>query len=193
MHKTGRYLELIWAGVVMLTLGTGLYIILDAGSSIGAIAGVQVIGGIGAGLLFQPPMVALQANTAQHDIATATATATFGFVRELAAAISVVLGGVVFQNSMEGRASNLRLTGASTALVERFSGAAAAANSLLVKDVADAAVRRVVEDSYASSLHNMWIMYTCMGGLGLAAAAFISRRKLSRDHVETKTGLRETG
>lgn len=80
-HKTGRYLELIWAGIVVLTLGTGLYIILDAGSSVGVIVAVQIIGGIGAGFLFQPPMVALQANTPQDDMPTATAT--FGFVRDL--------------------------------------------------------------------------------------------------------------
>lgn len=188
MHKTGRYLELIWAGAAFLVLGAGLYILLDVNTSTGVIIGIQLIGGTGAGLLFQPPMVALQANTKQDDIATASAA--YSFVREIAEACSIVLGGVVFQNGMSKRVINFHAAGASAAVTERFAGAEAAANSLDVKHIADQGVRRVAEASYAYAMRNMWILYTAMAGLGLFAAAIIKRWSLNKDHTETKTGLK---
>lgn len=58
IHQTGRYLELIRCGMVLLTIGTGLYIYLGATSSIAKIVGFQIIAGLGAGMLFEPPLIA---------------------------------------------------------------------------------------------------------------------------------------
>lgn len=190
MHWTGRYRGLIWTGIVLITLGTGLYILLDADSSVGVTVGLQFISGTGAGLLFQPPMIALQANVHPDDVATATAT--FGFLRELASAISIVLGGVIFQNGMKTRAPSLRAAGASPSQVDRFSGAEAAANTLLVKSIENDVVRRAVEEAYAYAVRNMWILYASVGAVGVVVSVFISRKALSKDHTETKTGLKST-
>ena len=51
IHQVGRYIELIWVGVILLTIGNGLYIHLDATSSIGIIAAFEIISGLGVGLL----------------------------------------------------------------------------------------------------------------------------------------------
>src|ERR1700749_222303 len=50
-HQVGRYIELIWAGVVLLTIGNGLYIHLTATTPIGIIATFEIISGLGVGLL----------------------------------------------------------------------------------------------------------------------------------------------
>jgi hypothetical protein len=105
IHRTGRYLELIWLGLVLLTIGNGLYINLDVTSSIAEIVGYQILSGFGAGFLFQTPIIAIQAMVSQED--TATATATLGFIRNMATACSIVIGGVVFQNSMGEQQSKL--------------------------------------------------------------------------------------
>lgn len=68
-----------------MTLGTGLYIALNAASGIGMILGFEFIAGAGSGLLFQPPLVAIQALAAQRDVATASAT--LGFVRNMAVSL----------------------------------------------------------------------------------------------------------
>ena len=91
-----RYRELMWAGTLLMTIGIGLFIALHANSSIAQIVGFQLVEGLGSGMLFQPPLVALQAMVSQAD--TATATATLGFIRNIATSLGVVLGGVVFQN-----------------------------------------------------------------------------------------------
>lgn len=84
-HRYGAYRPLIWAGCFLLTLGTGLYIALNATSSIGMILGFEFIAGAGSGLLFQPPLIAIQVLAAQKDVATASAT--LGFVRNIAVSV----------------------------------------------------------------------------------------------------------
>jgi hypothetical protein len=60
IKKTGKYLPLIWFGMVMMTLGFGLFIDLDVDSSWAKIIIYQIIAGIGVGPNFQSPLIALQ-------------------------------------------------------------------------------------------------------------------------------------
>ncbi|OCK79945.1 putative MFS transporter [Lepidopterella palustris CBS 459.81] len=187
IHRSGRYLELVWIGIVLLTIGNGLYIHLNATSSIAQIVGFEVVAGIGAGLLFEPPLIALQALVSQQD--TATATATLGFIRNIATSMSIVLGGVIFQNGMTARQPVLRAAGLPEDLAQKFSGEDAAANVLLIGTILDSARKFVVKEAFAWSLKNMWIMYTCVAACGIVASAFIMKQSLGKEHVETKTGI----
>ncbi|KAL5001598.1 major facilitator superfamily domain-containing protein [Aspergillus recurvatus] len=189
IHRTGRYQEVIWLGMALVLLGTGLFIDYNTSTSLGKIIGYQIISGFGCGLLFFPPLLALQSNIPTKD--TATATATFGFVRNVAMALSVVLGGVVFQNSMRLKKGLLADAGLPSALQEDFTGAEAAANVLAVKDIADSLQRQAVKRAFAWSIRNIWILYTALAAVGLVASLFITQKHLSKEHVETKTGLRE--
>ena len=189
IHQTGHYREIIWAGVTLMTLGTGLYISLRTDPSVARIIGFEIIGGIGTALLFQTPMIVIQNTVSQAD--TASATATLGFSRNMATALSIVLGGVVFQNSMAARQSSLAAAGLSESALEALSGDQAAANVGIVKSVQDAAQRQAVKDAFAWSLRNMFIMYTCVAGVAMAASAFIKQRHLRTEHTETKTGINQ--
>ncbi|KAL4872233.1 hypothetical protein BDV12DRAFT_152164 [Aspergillus spectabilis] len=189
IHRTGRYQEVIWLGMATVVLGTGLFIDYNTATSLGKIVGYQIISGFGCGLLFFPPLLALQSNIHIKD--TATATATFGFVRNVAMALSVVLGGVVFQNSMLTRRSSLEDAGLSPTLQEDFTGAEAAANVLAVKDVVATFQRQAIKQAFAWSIRNIWILYTALAAIGLISSVFIKKIQLSQEHVETKTGLKE--
>ncbi|GAQ09932.1 uncharacterized transporter C3H1.06c [Aspergillus lentulus] len=188
IHRTGRYRELIWLGMTLLTIGNGLYIHLNAYSSLGQIIGYQILSGIGAGFLFEPPIIAIQAMVSQDE--TATATATLGFIRNLATSSSIVIGGVVFQNSMSRMKSTLLAAGMSETLAEQMSGDSAAANIEVIKTIQDATQLLAVKEAFAWSLRNMWILYTCMSALGIVAGVFILKTRLNKEHVETRTGLR---
>ncbi|KAI4219127.1 MAG: hypothetical protein L6R36_008544 [Xanthoria steineri] len=187
IHRTGRYLELMWIGTVLMTVGFGLFIHLNATSSLVEIVVSQIVAGIGSGLLFEPPLIAIQAHVAQDD--TATATATFGFTMNMAMSISIVVGGVIFQNSMQDSASMLSVAGLSTEIVHKFAGDDAAANVMVISTIADAGQKNAIKGAYTSSLRNMWILYTCVSFLGIVASIFVQRRELSKEHVETRTGL----
>lgn len=69
------------------------------------ILGSQFVAGFGNGLLFEAPLIAIQAIMPLDDVATAIST--FSSVRNLATSLSVVLGRVIFQNSMDIRVCSL--------------------------------------------------------------------------------------
>lgn len=190
IHKTGRYLELMWIGMALMTIGFGLFIHLGVLSPLSEVVGFQLVAGLGSGLVFEPPLIAIQAFVSQRD--TAAATATCGFVLGLATSISVVIGGVLFQNGMQLQEPSLRAAGLPATIVDQFSGRNAAANVMLIENITESSQKFAVKGAYAWSLRNMWILYTCVSFLGLIAAAFIEKRELSKEHVETKTGIQDT-
>ncbi|PNS20303.1 hypothetical protein CAC42_5753 [Sphaceloma murrayae] len=185
IRKTGRYLDCIYFGFFFMTLGTGLFINLTADSSLAKIVLYQLVAGFGIGPLFQSPLIALQSRIKPRDIATATAT--FGFVRQLATSISVVIGGVVYQNEMR-RKSALLVDALGPETGNLLSGAGAGANTQLVTRLPEPG-RGVAQSAFADSLSVMWILYTVLSGVGLLVVPLIGTKELSGKHEETKTGL----
>ena len=121
----------------------------------------------------------------KRDIATATAT--FGFTRNLGSAISVVVGSVVFNNEMKSKQPELAATlGQQTA--SAFGGGSAGANVGLIQSLPDAQ-KAVARKAFADSLSTMWILYVVFAFVGLAISFLITRNKLDKQHEETKTGL----
>lgn len=187
IHRTGRYLECLGAGVTLLTIGTGLYIQFGPKSSLGEIVGCELVAGIGAGQLFSPPLVALQAMVSQAK--TSTATSTLGFVRNLATVLAVVIGGVIFQNSMDHQIPNLREVGLPANITAMLSGDNAMANVMVIGTIRNTVQKLAVKQAFADSLRNLWIICACTSACALAASAFISKKELSKEHNEIKTGL----
>lgn len=187
IHYTGRYNALLWVGAVLMTLGFGLLIDLKSSTGLAKIMIYQVIGALGSGLLIQPPLVAIQANVSQQE--TATATSTLTFMRGLAQAVSIVIGGVIFQSSMNLKQTDLVNAGLSPDMVATFSGQDAQVNVDQLRSIADITQRQVVQASYAWSLGNAWILYAGIAGVTVIASYFVGTHALSTEHVETRTGL----
>lgn len=152
IRKTGMYLPPIWFGFFFMTLGMGLFIDFDATSGWAKIIIFQIIVGMGIGPNFQAPLIALQTKVKPRDIATATAT--FGFVRQLATSISVVIGGVVYQNEMKKRAATLTAAVGPTDAGVLTGGGAGASVDLI--DALPSGPRQVVRVAFAQSLQPMW-------------------------------------
>lgn len=189
INRTGRYRELMWAGVLLMTLGTGLYINFGTDTSLAMVVGLELVGALGPGLLFQGPMIAIQNSVSQVD--TAGATSSLMFLRSIAQTLSVVIGGVVFQNSMDARQSSLAAAGLSESVLEALSGSRAAANVGITSSIQDASQRQVVLEAFAWSIRNMFIMYTCVAATAVVASVFIKHQSLNKEHTETKTGIQQ--
>lgn len=174
--------------MALMAIGNGLYIHLDVSTSVGEIVGYQILSGVGAGFLFQTPIIAIQAMVSQED--TAAATATLGFIRNIAIASSIVIGGVVFQNSMSEMKPSLLATGMSDSLAEKLTGDSAAANIEYIKDIKNSTELLAVKHAFAWSMRNIWILTTCMAAVGLICSVFILKTQLNKEHVETVTGLK---
>lgn len=185
IKKTGQYLPPICLGLFFMTLGFGLYIDLPVGRTWGRIFPFQIIAGIGVGPNFQSPLIALQTLVPPRDIATATAT--FGFVRNLSTAISVVIGGVIFQNGMRKRQSSL-IAATNQQIGSELGGGGAGAATLIVKDIPEPG-RQTVRAIYVASIREMWIFFVCIAAAGLFVSFFIKKKTLTKTHEVTKTGL----
>jgi MFS family permease len=185
IRKTGQYLPPIYAGLAIMTLGVGLLTNLDAHSSWAKIILYQIVTGIGVGPLFQAPLIALQSLIPPRDIAAGTST--FQFTRNISTAISVVIGGVVFQNTIKSHQAQL-IASLGPASAAKLAGFNAGANVGLIKALPPAQ-REVAREIFAAALHNMWIMYVCVAAVGLFMSFLITRQLLKKEHETTKTGM----
>ncbi|KAI1091818.1 MFS general substrate transporter [Rostrohypoxylon terebratum] len=185
MKKTGKYLPAIIFGMFFMTLGFGLFIDLGPKANWAKIIVYQIIAGVGVGPNFQSPLIALQTSVEPRDIAAVTST--FGFVRQLSTSISVVIGGVVFQNGMQRQYPTL-LAQLGPELAAQLSGGSAGGNVALVASL-PGEQGEIARTAYWNSLRDMYIMYTAIAAVGLLVSPFISQRTLSREHQEHKTGL----
>lgn len=185
IKRTGNYKIPIMFGLTVMTLGFGLFIDLGDDRNWAKIIVFQIIAGIGVGPNFQSPLIALQTNVEPRDIGSATAS--FGFLRQLGTSISVVVGGVIFNNQMQAQEGTLQQE-LGPKLASMFTGSRAAASVHVVGDLQghDAAV---VKNAYWNALQKMYILFTCTAFVGLVLSFAIKQKKLSKDHTEHKTGL----
>lgn len=188
IHRTGQYRPSMWLGTILMTLGNGLYVMLNPDTSIGAIIAFEIVEGIGSGLLFEPPLLAIQQGVEQNDVGTATSTQSF--VRSMALSLGVIIGGIVFQQSMDLRQPFLRNAGLSDTVLEELSGKNAGANVMVARSL-PAAQELAVKLAFSWSIRNMFIMFTAFSFLGIVASIFVRTHKLSTTHTETVTGIRK--
>ncbi|EFW14080.1 hypothetical protein D8B26_008168 [Coccidioides posadasii str. Silveira] len=187
IRKTGQYLWIIRASALITTLGYGLFIDFKPYASWARIIIYQLISGIGIGPNFQAPLIAIQSAMRPSDVASATST--FGFMRQLSTSTSLVLGGVVFQNVMKQSAPKIRAA-LGPELAPAFLGTIAGTNiektHLLTEEQ-----KRVVFGAYTHALSRLWIFYTCVAALGCLFSLGIKKTELSKKHEVTRTGLAE--
>ncbi|KAH0544171.1 hypothetical protein FGG08_001616 [Glutinoglossum americanum] len=182
IRKTGRYLEAIWFGMVVMTLGMGLLIDLPLVPSWPRIILYQVVAGIGAGPNFQAPLIALQSMISPRDIATATST--FGFTRNIGTSIAVVIGGVVFQNGMQDQVAGLRASlGDRTAAL--LSGGTAGANVRIVNSLPHAK-KAIAREAFRLALRKMWILFVGVSAFGMVASLFVGEFHTGRTSTTWK-------
>jgi hypothetical protein len=188
VNRTGRYLEQIWVGITLMTLAISLYILFDVATPYAVIACIQVLNAFGIGMVFQPNLIAIQAFVAQEDVAAATAL--LGFVRSMSTSVSTVIGSAVLLLSMKSQASYLRRT-LPDSIADQFAGATAVSSVTDIRDL-QPEHRLIIKEAYVVAMKNMWIMYACVAGLGLLTCLFIHRKPLSKNHTDTRTGIRPT-
>jgi hypothetical protein len=144
----------------------------------------ELIAGLGIGMVFQPPLIALQSFVSNEDVAVATAL--FGFVRSFSTSVSVVIGGLIFQNVIETQSKTLQ-SELGPEKSDLFSGKNAAANVDIISTLTQAQ-QVVVKKAFATSLSRMWILYACVAAVGLVLSFGIDRKVLSSQTEDGKSG-----
>lgn len=157
VQRTGKYRPVIWIGCPLMTVGTGLFIDFGPRLVLWKIVAYQLIAGIGAGPLFQAPMIAFQNALKPENVAAGNAA--FAFLKNLATSLSLVIGGVVAQSGT----GEFRLVD-SNAETEKDGGGT------------------VDHTAFVAGLSHMWIFYTALCGVMTIASLTIQKRSLGDEH-----------
>ncbi|KAK4084145.1 hypothetical protein PCL_06138 [Purpureocillium lilacinum] len=185
IQKTGKYMPAVYCGTVAMTLGVGLLIDVGLDKNWVRLVTFQIVGGVGAGMNFEGPLLAVQAVVPSRDVAAATTT--MGFTRTISTAISVVIGGVVFQNEMNAKRAIL-VGKLGDELAARFDGASASANVELVRALPPMQ-RLAARTAYYESMRSMWIMYTVVSAVAMLTGLLIRGHHLRKEQQEPALGL----
>jgi MFS family permease len=180
IEKTGRFLEVLQTGLLVMTLGVGLLISLGTSPDLGTITTILIVIGIGFGPNFSAPLIALQINIEESGIATGTAA--FGFVRTISGAIGVVIGQVVFQLLMAPHFREFIDSGIAEDIALGLTEGEAVSQGFVITAVTEVQ-RDVVRHGFMIALRGTWILYTIVGTMGLLVTFGIKRTKLHRESV----------
>jgi len=188
VSKTGKYTLMIRLSFPILLLAQGLFIDFTPYRSYPRIVLFSIIWSGGISALFQSALIALQANLDPKDVGMGTAT--FAFIRQLSAGVSIVIGQVIFQSGMNGKLNTLLAAGLDSSLAETLAEGNAVTATFLINRL-DETQKLVVRTAIVDALDKMWIFYTALAGVGFLVCWGIRKKELSGKYVEHKTGLKD--
>ena len=180
---TGHYRWAIWLGWTVSTVGLGLMCLIKADTSVYGWILLNVVPGLGLGVLFPSLGYAVQASAEPENLAIAVAM--FSLFRALGQAIGVAIGGVVFQNRMQ---ANLLKYPALAPMASAYSQDAAGLVQV-IKGMADGATKTHLKDAYTDSLRIVWAVCCAISGVALLFSLFTQAYDLDRG-LESSQGLR---
>jgi len=142
LQKTGYVIPLAIVGTILLSIGSGLYSLLEPGSPTGHWVGYQILAGVGSGLSMQLAIITVQAAVGAQNLATGMAFVIFA--QSLGPAIVLTICNVIFDSSLRTEL-NERIPHADAAAIMR---AGATGYRQILEDAGDlAAVEAAVADS----------------------------------------------
>jgi MFS family permease len=178
IDRTGRYIEVLQAGLLLMTIGVGLQISFKVPQETGGIIAILFLVGVGFGPNFGAPLIALQTRIDKADIATGTAT--FGFVRMVSGAFGVAIGQVVVQLLMIPHLEDFIAVGIAQDVADQLAHGETISLAQNVTSL-PTAQKLVVKEGMMSALRGTWVFYTGVSALGLMVSFGIKRDKLQRE------------
>ncbi|KAI3393978.1 hypothetical protein diail_3339 [Diaporthe ilicicola] len=114
--KIGYVIPVAIFSTVFLSIGTGLYSLLQPGTSIGQWIGFQILAGVGFGAGLQLAIIAVQA--AMHSEELASSIAFVVFSQALGPTIAMTLYNIIFLESLRTQVSQLAPNVSPTAIIQ---------------------------------------------------------------------------
>jgi MFS family permease len=180
--KFNAYRWAIWSGWTITTLGSGLLILLDVGTTIPQWIFIDLISGIGLGILFPGLQFQVQAASTNKDMAFAVSV--FVFFRTFGQSLGVAIGGVIFQNQMVQNLSQYTAWKAQASELAKD----AAALVEVIKQTSEGEGKMELKVAYVESLRTVWIVLCALAGVCLVVSMIIKGYDLNVG-LETEQGL----
>lgn len=181
---TGRYRWSLWAGWVLSTMGTGILYLMDVDTPVVSWIFLNLVVGIGMGLLFPAMAFAVQASTTNEDLAFAVAM--FSFFRAFGQAVGVAVGGTVFQNQVKKKLLGYPLLASKAEEYSRDSSGLVQ----IIKQMPEGLEKMQLRQSYADALKIVWVTMCALSAIALVLSLWTKGYDLNRP-LETEQGFRE--
>jgi hypothetical protein len=186
MKVSGRYLPTHAAGFALMTIGFGLFTLLDESSSSAEWIIFQIIFGAGAGLPIGTLLPAVQAELSEAD--TATATGAWAVLRSFGTIWGIAIPSAIFNNQFAHHSneivdSNVRAQFANGQAYEH-------ATKQFMATLLSSGTKEQVVGAYTSSLRRTWQVAIALCGVG-TILVFLQREATLRTELDTEFGLAE--
>ena len=164
---TGHYRWANRAGWFLATLGMGLLIILKPNTSTVSWIFLNLVGGVGTGILFPAMALAVQASATAKD--QAYAANMVSFFRAFGQTLGVAIGGVIFQNQMKKKMLTYPLL---ADLAVEYSRDAAGLVQI-IKGMPTGDMKDQLKESYTDALRYIWIVMLVFSAVAFLGSWFI--------------------
>lgn len=183
---TGKYRWALWSGWILTTLGMGLLYLQDVHTSTAAWVFLNLVPGLGTGILFAGMGIAIPSSSAAID--NSYAVAFFSFFRALGQSVGVAIGGTIFQNMVRQKLLKYPLL---APMAGEYSKDAAGLVQV-IKAMENGLAKTQLIQAYADSIKVIWVTMCGLAGVALFTLLFV--KEYSMDiALETEQGFKHDG
>ncbi|KAG1756595.1 MFS general substrate transporter [Suillus paluster] len=169
---TGSYRPIMWFGWTVMTVGSGLMIMLENTTAIAEQEIYPLICALGLGCLFQTPLIGIQAAMPIKDMATSTGA--FVFLRTLGGTVGITIGEAIISSVLQQKIRGIQ------GLTIDTSTAGLNDSVRQISSISDPTVRNEVMHAYTQSISTVWLVNTPLAAFGLFLVLFIRGYTLKR-------------
>ena len=185
LTRFGRYRLIHLTGFAAITIGLGLFTLLNRESSMAEWVVFQIINSIGNGIMMSSLLPACQAQLSEPD--QAVTTAVWSSVRSFGSLWGVIVPAAIFNTQFENRAWRIADANARETFLRGH--AYSNANAAFLAKFSDATREQVV-GVYSDALKQLWQISIAFGGLSFILTTTEREIELRTD-LQTEYGLEE--
>jgi hypothetical protein len=161
----------------------GLLLLLKVDTTTVAWIFLQLVGGVGTGILFPAMALAVQASATAKD--QAYAANMFSFFRAFGQTLGVAIGGVIFQNQMKAKMLTYPLL---SEMASEYSKDAAGLTEI-IKAMPAGEMKVQLMESYTNALKYIWIVMLAFSSVAFIGSWFIKAYDMN-GALETEHGFK---
>ncbi|KAF8937586.1 hypothetical protein BGZ58_002451 [Dissophora ornata] len=170
LKKLRDYRIFLWMGTAVMTLGVGLFMLLDADTSLGVQLVLLLIMGLGQGLIYQNCVIACQDCAGEKHIAVATSLC--GFTNSIGSAIGVAICASAFNNALQKNLAKLPID--TQDILQQMD---VVENMAAISNLPEGVKEQVI-GAYADSFKVVFMVLTPIMGVAFILSLFMRRRKI---------------
>jgi hypothetical protein len=171
---TGKYRGFTWAGWALTVMGLGLLTLLKTGTSTPAWIFLNLVSGLGTGMLFSAMALAVQAASTNENMAYAVTL--FSFFRGFGQTVGVAIGGTIFQNQVKKEILKRPLIAANATQWAQDASALVP----ILKSMSDGPTKLQLQEAYVDANKMIWIVICALSGAAFLASLWTEALPLDR-------------